>query len=50
LAVLDEFDFGTPDILSIFYPVLESKPKLCLKEHDGEIVEAQPRINIGEAI
>lgn len=44
--VLDEFDFGTPDILSIFYPVLEAKPKLCLKEHDGEIVPAHPRFRV----
>ena len=44
--VLDEFDFGTPDILSIFYPVLEAKPKLCLKEHDGEVVQAHPRFRV----
>jgi hypothetical protein len=44
--VLDEFDFGTPDILSIFYPVLEARPKLCLKERDGEIVEAHPKFRV----
>jgi hypothetical protein len=44
--ILDEFDFGSPDILSIFYPVLEGKPKLCLKEHDGEVVEAHPRFRV----
>jgi cobaltochelatase CobS len=43
---LDEFDYGSPEILSIFYPVLEAKPKLCLKEHNGEIVEAHPRFRV----
>ena len=38
--VLDEIDFGSPDILSILYPVLEGSPKLCLKEHDGEVIHA----------
>lgn len=44
--LLDEFDFGDPAIQSTFYPVLEAKPKLCLKEHNGEIVEGEPRFRV----
>lgn len=44
--ICDEFDFGDPSVLSIFYPVLEARPKLCLKEHDGEIIEAHPNFRI----
>ncbi len=44
--VLDEIDFGSPDILSILYPVLEGSPKLCLKEHDGEVIHAHPGFRV----
>jgi MoxR-like ATPase len=44
--VLDEIDFGPPDVLSLLYPVLESKPRLCLKEHNGEVVEAHPNFRV----
>lgn len=43
---LDEFDFCDPSVASIFYPVLEAKSKLCLKEHDGEIIEAHPNFRL----
>jgi MoxR-like ATPase len=49
----DEFDFGAPDILSVFYPVLEEMdpkkglwPKLTLKEKDGEVIKAHPRFRV----
>ena len=44
--VLDEIDFGPPDVLSLMYPVLEAKPRLCLKEHNGEVVEAHPNFRV----
>ena len=44
--VLDEIDFGPPDVLSLLYPVLEAKPRLCLKEHNGEVVEAHPNFRV----
>ncbi len=44
--VLDEIDFGPPDVLSLLYPVLEAKPRLCLKEHNGEVVEAHPGFRV----
>jgi hypothetical protein len=43
---LDELDFGPPDVLSLLYPVLEAKPRLCLKEHNGEVVEAHPGFRV----
>jgi len=44
--VLDEIDFGPPDVLSLLYPVLEAKPRLCLKEHNGEVVEAHSNFRV----
>ncbi len=44
--VLDEIDFGPPDVLSLLYPVLEAKPRLCLKEHNGEVVQAHPGFRV----
>jgi MoxR-like ATPase len=44
--VLDEIDFGPPDVLSLLYPVLEATPRLCLKEHNGEVVEAHPNFRV----
>ncbi len=44
--VLDEIDFGPPDVLSLLYPVLEAKPRLCLKEHNGEVIEAHPNFRV----
>ena len=44
--VADEIDMAPPDILSLLYPVLEASPKLCLKEHDGEVVHAHPRFRV----
>ena len=38
--VLDEFDFGDPSVLSMFHPVLERSPYYCLKENNGEVVQA----------
>ncbi len=39
-------DFGAPDILCALYPILEATPKLCLKEHDGEVVDAHPMFRV----
>jgi len=44
--ILDEFDFGDPSVLSAFHPILEKKPSYCLKENNGEIVEAVPGFRV----
>lgn len=38
--VCDEFDFGDPGVLSAFHPILERSPYYCLKENNGEVVQA----------
>lgn len=44
--ILDELDSGSPEILSILNPVLETNPSLVLKENGGESVKFHPDFRV----
>lgn len=44
--ILDEFDYGAPEILCLLNNVLEKNPTLLLKEKDAEIVRAHENFRV----
>ena len=44
--ILDEFDYGPPEIMAFLQSVLEEKATLTLKENGGEVIEAHQDFRI----
>lgn len=44
--LVDEIDHGSPDITSIFHPVLEPDGELVLKEHESEVIRPHPEFRM----